>query len=119
MQTDRERCSFGGLGHAAEVFAGELGKCELALAAHLPQEIRVELRSEGLRICKQCRGRGVGKAQQDVRGLDLEPLAGRGLDLQRGIVIGEDGAGLERAVVLEKDVHGERGARPVLKQRRL
>jgi hypothetical protein len=48
-----------------------------------------------------------GKAQQHRRRLDLETLAGRGFDLQRRRVVGENRAGLELAVVLEKDVHGE------------
>src|SRR5207249_12151413 len=46
-----------------------------------------------------------------VRRLNLEPFARRRLDLQRGVVVDEDAAGLERAVVLEKDVHRRRKLR--------
>jgi len=84
----------------------EVGEAELVVRRHFPEEIRVELLRELVRLGVQCRRRRLGEAQQDRRRLDLQALAGRGLDLQRRVVVGEDRAGLELAVVLEKDVHG-------------
>jgi hypothetical protein len=90
----------------AEVFAGEIEESELVIAGDLPQEVRVEFGGELLCTGEQRGRRRLGKAQQHRRGLDFQALAGGGFDLERGIVVGEDRAGLAVAVVLEKDVHG-------------
>jgi hypothetical protein len=52
------------------------------------------------------RRRRLEVAQQHRRSLDLQAFAGGSLDLQRCVIVGKDGAGLELAVVLEKNVHG-------------
>src|SRR5207344_2568808 len=96
---------FGRARRTSVVIGGEIAEGEFALATGLPQEVRVELGRERLRFRDERRRRRSGEAQQHVRCLDLEPFARRRLDLQRGVVVDEDAAGLERAVVLEKDVH--------------
>src|SRR5439155_13933801 len=45
MQAEGQRSGFRRFGRATEILACELGKCEFARTAHLPQEIRIELRS--------------------------------------------------------------------------
>ncbi len=89
----------------AVIVLSQLLEAELLAAGRFPQEIGVELRREGLRLAHY-RGRcGRGKAQQDVRRLDLAAFAGSRFDLGRGLGFGQDGAGLEVAVLFENDVH--------------
>ena len=64
-------------------------------------------------------GDGRGEAQQHGAGLDLQPLARHRLDLQRRVVIGENGAGLQLAVVLEQDIHGEQARRRSARAKRV
>ena len=111
MQPQRQRRRLTRRGRPAEILRRQLGEAELRLAAHLPQEVGIDSGGDRLRIGKQYRRRRTGETQQHVRCLDLQAFAGNRFDLQRGIVIGEDGAGLERAVVLEKDMHGSETAR--------
>ena len=61
-----------------------------------------------LRLRHRLRRRRCGESQQHVRRLDLLPLAGHGLDLQRCVVIGEECPGLQLAVVLEQHIHAQR-----------
>ena len=49
------------------------------------------------------------EAQQHVGRLHLAALAVRRLDLQRGAVVGEDGADLEGAFLFVEDVHALSG----------
>jgi hypothetical protein len=88
------------------VLARQVGKAEVVVTRHLPQEVRVELARLRLRLRDEKRRRRLGIAQQHRRRLDLEALAGCSLDLKRRIVVRQDCPGLELAVVLEKDVHG-------------
>ena len=97
---------FGGHRRMAVIVARELGESELVVRTDFPQEIRIELPGKVLRIGEKRRRRGIRVAQQDRGRLDLQALAGRGLDLQRRVVVGENRPGLELALVLEKDVHG-------------
>ena len=57
VQAERERCGFRGFGRSPEVLAGEVGKAEFALAAHFPQEIRIEPGGKRPRIREQRRRR--------------------------------------------------------------
>ena len=91
----------------AVIFARQLIEAEFTVADRFPQKIRVELAGEFVRVADRLRSARLGEAQQNIRRLDLEPLAGDGLDLQRLVVIGQDGAGLQLAVVLEENVHGK------------
>ncbi len=105
-QRERHGGRFGRRRSAPEIFLREFVESEFVLGRHFPEKIRIELAREPLRVGVERRGRRLGEAQQHGRRLDLEALAGGRLDLQRRVVVGEDGAGLELAVVLEKDVHG-------------
>ncbi len=105
VQQQRDGRGLRGRRLAAVVLARELVEAELAVAARVPQERGVEFRRELLRLGQRVAGAGRGEAQQHVAGLDLQPLAGHRLDLQRRIVVGENGAGLQLAVVLEQDIH--------------
>ena len=108
VQAQRQRRGFARRRRPAEIFPRELGKPELRLTAHLPQEVGIDPGRDRLRIGEQYRRRRTRETQQYVRRLELQALAGNRFDLERGIVVGEDGAGLERAVVLEKNMHGKR-----------
>ena len=71
VQAKRERSGFRRFGSASEVFASEVGEGEFALAAHLPQKIRIEPGGKRMRVRKQRRRRRFAEPQQDVGGLDL------------------------------------------------
>ena len=107
-QRERDGGGFRRRGRAAVILPGKVREAEFVVGRHFPQEIRVELTRELLRLGIERRRRRIGEAEQHRRGLDLEPLAGDGLDLERRFVVGKDGAGLQLAVILEKDVHGAR-----------
>ena len=62
------------------------------------KELGLDLGGPGLGAGQQFAGRGFGKTQQDVGGLDLDALAGSRLDLQRGVGFAQDGGGFEGAV---------------------
>ena len=88
-----------------EVLPREIGEAEFVVAGDLPQEVRIKLPRLHLRFGDERRRRRLRVPQQHRGRLDLQTLAGRGLDLQRRIVVGQDRAGLQLAVVLEEDMH--------------
>ena len=59
-----------------------------------------------LRLGHQLRRRGLLKFQQEVRGLDLDPLARIELDLGRAFSFGQDATGHEFAGFFKQCVHG-------------
>jgi hypothetical protein len=90
---------------------------ECSVGAGLPEEIDVDVAGVLLGARQQVLGRRLGEAQHDVGGLHLRALAGDELHLQRGVVVGEHGAGLEGAVFFEQDMHrgdGREVGRPEL-----
>ncbi len=93
-------------GYAAVIRPRQVVEAEFGFIADFPEEIRVEFAREPLCLRQHFTGARARKAQQYAARLDLQALAGRSLDLQRRIVIGEDDAGLQLAVVLEQDIHG-------------
>ena len=105
-QLEQHRCGFHGRGRMAEVVGGEVGKAELVVAAHFPQEIGFHAGAFGLGTGDQLACSGGIEAQQHVRGLEFDALAGGGFHLQRAVVVSEDAAGLERAVLFKKHIHG-------------
>ena len=107
VQPQRQRRGLARRGRMAEILLRQLGEAEFRIPAYLPQEVRIDPGRDGLRIGEQYRRRRPRETQQYVRRLELQALAGNRFDLERGIVVGEDGAGLERAVVLEKNMHGK------------
>ena len=91
----------------AVILAREVFESEFAVADRLPKEIGVEFLRKALSLGHQ-RARGQRReAQQHGARLDLEPFARHRFHLQRRVVIGENGPGLQLAVVLEQDIHWE------------
>ena len=74
-ERDGDGRRLGRRGRAAVVLAREVGEAELVVRRHLPQEVRVELARERLRLGLQRGRRRVGEAQQHRRRLDLQALA--------------------------------------------
>ena len=104
---ERDRRRLDGLRRMAVIFSREIAESEFVVARGLPKKIRIELRCKALGVRDQRRRRWLGEAQQDRSGLDLQALARNRFDLQRRVVVGEDGPGLQLAVVLEENVHGK------------
>ena len=92
---------------ARAILARKVLEAEFAVADRLPKKIRIEFLRKALSLGHQ-RARGQRReAEQHGTGLDLEPLARHRFHLQRRVVIGENGPGLQLAVVLEQDIHWE------------
>jgi hypothetical protein len=98
---ERRRC-------AAAVLPGQIREAELGLAADLPEEIGVDFLGQRTGAIEEGVETGVLEAQEDVRRLDLGPLAVRRLDVERGVVLGEHGADFEGAGLFVQDVHRTR-----------
>ena len=60
----------------------------------------------GFGAVEQITGRRLGETHQNVVALQLEALAVGRFDLQGGVVVGQDGAGLEGTVLFEEQIHG-------------
>ena len=95
----------------AEVFAAQLVEIEFVAAAAFPHEIDIDRVGAFLRRVHEGRQRGLVEAQQYRRSLDLGTLAVRRFNLQRAVVVGENGADLEAAVLFVKYIHGETASR--------
>ena len=95
----------------AEILATEFFKIEFVGPATLPHEVDINIVSAFLCSIHKGRQRGLVEAQQHGRRLDLGTLAMRRLDLQRAVVVGEDGADLEAAVLFVKYIHGDTASR--------
>ena len=96
---------FGGRRRTAVIVSGQHFEFDFSVARDRPQEIRIELRGELVSLVQQRLRTRRGETKQHLVGLDLEAFARGRFDLQRGIVVGEDRAGLQCAVVLKKSVH--------------
>ena len=79
-------------GVLAEILRRQVGKAKLVLRRKLPGQLNVHLGAGRLRGGEQLRGRGLFKAQQDVRRLDLDALARVQLDLGRALGLRQDTA---------------------------
>jgi hypothetical protein len=98
-----------GLGDVTEVLPGEIGEHELVVTTDFPQELGIETFGFGLRALKQfARGR-LGETHQHVLALQFEALAVGCFHLQGGVVVGQDGAGLEGTILFEEQIHGTVG----------
>jgi hypothetical protein len=93
-------------GFVAEVFAGEVDEGEFVVAADFPQELGVEAFGLGFGALQQLARRGLGEAHQNVVALQFEALAVGRFHLQGGVVVGQDGAGLEGTILFEEQIHG-------------
>ena len=89
----------------AEVVVGKITKRKFAITRTLPEKVRFDIRSQGFGTAEQLARRRRRIAQEEVARLDLGALAGGRLDLQRGVVVGQDRARLEGAVFFKNDVH--------------
>jgi hypothetical protein len=109
MQAQQQRSGFDGVGFVPVVVGGQLFETEFVVGAGFPEKVGVYTAAGFVGTFHQL-GRGrLDEAQQYIRALDLGALAGRQLDLQRGVVVGKDLAGLETAVFFKQDVHQTRG----------
>ena len=91
----------------AVVFPGQLLEAELALPRHFPEEIQVQFRLAGTGLVHDLGRRRRRVLQQHVGRLHLGALAVLGLHLEGTVVVRQDGAGLDVAVFLVQDVHGQ------------
>src|SRR4249920_1942610 len=89
-----------------EVIAAERIEGELLRSAALPEEVDVDVCRKPVRAVHETVHAGLAEAEQHVRCLDLRALAVSGLDLQRGVVVGEYRADAEAAFFLVENVHG-------------
>ena len=105
--------------YMAEVFAAERFEREFIRAATLPHEIDINLGGGALRGVHERSQRGLIKTQHHGTRLDLGTLAVRRLDLQRAIVVGQDGADLKATVLFVKYIHMGNGACRGLRKARI
>src|SRR5689334_4516639 len=68
-QCDGDSGGFARRRRAPEVVFGELAESELLVGAHFPEEIRIELRGDTLRVGKEHCRRRIREAKQHGRGL--------------------------------------------------
>ena len=102
-----------------KVFAAERFEREFIRAATLPHEIDINLGGGALRGVHESSQRGLIKTQHHGTRLDLGTLAVRRLDLQRAVVVGQDGADLEAPVLFVKYIHMGNGACRSLRKARI
>ncbi|VDL03198.1 hypothetical protein FR5810_01660 [Bordetella pertussis] len=94
-------------GGVAEVLGRQRGRVEFLLRRALPEELQVDVLGQRGRLGHQ-RGRlRRREGEQGAGALDLAALARFRLNLQAGVGLGQDIAGLEAAVVVVKHVHSE------------
>jgi hypothetical protein len=105
VQAQQQGGRFDRGGCAALVFGGEVGEGEFVLAADFPEELDVQAFGLGLGAREQVGRAGLAEFHQHMGALELHPLAVGVLDLQRGVVIGEDGPGLEGPVLFIQHEH--------------
>ena len=94
-----------GAGLGVEVLARQIGEAELGLGRELPGQVEVDLVGQRAGARQQLGRRGLVEAQHQVRGLDLDALAGVELHLQRVLGLGHHAPGVEAAGVVEEGVH--------------
>jgi len=106
VQAQQQRRRFDRGGFGAIVFPREVEIGELFLAAHFPQEVGVERLGLALGLVEQRLRFRFAEGEEHGVALDLQPAAGRKLDVQRGLLLRDERAGLEGAGLFEKDEHG-------------
>ena len=93
-------------GVVRKIVACQVGKAEIVFGGEFPGQWQLDGLGQGLRLGHQLGRRGLFKFQQEVRGLDLDPLARIELDLGRAFGFGQDAAGHEFAGFFKQCVHG-------------
>ena len=109
MQLERHPGRLERGGRVPEILARQRVVREFLAAAALPQKIDVDPAGNALRFRHETRERRRLESQQHRGRLHLGALAMRRLDLERGVVVGEDGADLEVTLFFIENVH--RGTR--------
>jgi hypothetical protein len=106
VQGEQRAGLLGQRGVVRKIVAGEVGKAEIVLGGEFPGQRQLNGLRQRLALGHQLGGRGLFKLQQEVGGLDLDPLARIELDLGRGLGFGQDAAGHEFAGFFKQCVHG-------------
>ena len=107
VQLQQQRHRFGRPRRVAVVLLRQLLEAEFLAACRFPQEIGVEFGRQRLGFGHHLGRHRRGEAQQDIGRLDLAALARGRLHLRRGVGFGQDGAGLEMAVLFKDEMHGK------------
>jgi hypothetical protein len=105
VQGKQHRRRFDRRGFVSVVITGKIQKRKFAITDTLPQEIGFDLFRQRRCLVEQAGCTGLFEAQQHRCGLYFAALASRHFDLQRAVVVGHQGAGLEAAVFFKQYVH--------------
>jgi hypothetical protein len=105
-QAQQRRRLLGEGGLRTEVFARQVGEAEFVLRRELPGQLQLDAGGQRLRLAQQLLGLGLVELQQDVAGLDLDPLAAFQLHLRGRIRLGQDPTGQELAGIFKQHEHG-------------
>jgi len=101
MQGQQERRGLDRRGDVAEVIIGKIRKRKFAVTQTLPEKVMLDAPGQRFGLLEQGRRRRFAVAQQDARRLDLAALARGCLDLQRRVVVGNNGGRSESPVFFE------------------
>ena len=115
VQAEQRARLLGQRGVFREIVAGEVGKAEIVLGREFPGQVQLNRLGHGLGLGDEFGGGGLFELQQNVRGLDLDPLARIELNLGRGVGFGQDTSGHEFAGFFKQCMH--RGILPWLSAR--
>jgi hypothetical protein len=88
-----------------KIVTRQVGKAELFLGRKFPGQIQIDLGGLGLALSDQLGRSRLLELEQDIGGLDLDPLARVQLDLGRGFGFGEDAPGQKFAGFFKQCVH--------------
>jgi hypothetical protein len=106
VQAEQRTGLLGQRGVGREIVAGQVGKAEIVLGREFPGQVQLNGLGHGLGLGDELGGGGLFELQQDVRGLDLDPLARIELNLGRGVGFGQDTmAGHEFAGFFKQCMH--------------
>ncbi len=93
-------------GLLAEIVARQVGKAEFFLRGEFPGQFQFDGLRQGLGLAHQFRGGRLLELQQDIGGLDLDPLAAVELDLRRRLGFGQYPPRLEFPGFFKQCKHG-------------
>ncbi|MNV21950.1 hypothetical protein D3C71_1129030 [compost metagenome] len=120
VQAEQRTGLLGQGGVFREIVPRQVGKAELVFGRELPGQVQLNGFGHGLGLGDQVGRRGFLEFQEDVGGLDLDPLARVELNLGGCIGFGQDTTGHELAGFFKQCVHGwhcPMGAAPVRRPR--
>jgi hypothetical protein len=105
VQRQEQRRRFDRTGRVTEVLVSKIGEMEFAVSDALPQKVGFDAGQQQFRLLEQHSRRRLVVTQQDAGSLDLAALPGCCLDLQRAVVVGQDGGRTKSAVFFEQYMH--------------